>query len=83
MGFKNPALWPIFVQQDGRDIEIDLDVGDALIYRGMGLPHWRESLDSGFWCQLFLHFVDAEGALTEQRFDGGGRLGPYEARKGA
>ncbi|WP_434030664.1 DUF6817 domain-containing protein [[Pseudomonas] boreopolis] len=83
VGFKSPVLWPIFVHQGGRDIGIDLDVGDALIYRGMDLPHWREPLDSGFWCQLFFHFVDAEGALTEQRFDGRGRLGPYETREGA
>lgn len=77
VGYKSPSLWPIFVQHGGEDIQVELDVGDALIYRGMDLPHWREPLESGFWCQLFFHFVDAEGTLAEHQFDGRGRLGPY------
>ena len=77
VGFKSPSLWPIFVQHDGQDIAVELDVGDALIYRGMDIPHWREPLQSGFWCQLFFHFVDAEGSMTEHQFDGRDRLGPY------
>lgn len=83
VGFKSSSLWPIFVQQGGNDIAVELDVGDALIYRGMDLPHWREPLQSGFWCQLFFHFVDAEGSMTEHQFDGRGRLGPYLATEDA
>ena|GEM_PF-4386288 len=52
MGFKNAAVWPIFVQQNGTDIGIDLDGGDALIYRGMDLPIGasRWILDSNVSC---------------------------------
>jgi hypothetical protein len=77
VGYRNAdGLWPIMVESDGQDIAVPLDVGDALIYRGMELPHWREPLPRGIWCQLFFHFVDAEGEMTDLRYDGRGRLGP-------
>lgn len=78
VGYKNAnGLWPIFLEYAGEDIPVELDVGDALIYRGMDLPHSRKPLESGFWCQLFFHFVETDGALTEHRFDGRDRLGPF------
>lgn len=76
VGFKCPSLWPIFLRHDGSDLAIELDVGDALIYRGMDLSHWREPLTSGFWCQLFFHFVEADGPMTAHAFDGRKALGP-------
>ncbi|MGH8083770.1 MAG: DUF6817 domain-containing protein [Lysobacter sp.] len=77
VGYKNvDALWPVMVESEGEDVPVALDVGDALIYKGMDLPHWREPLPQGIWCQLFFHFVDADGEMTEHRFDGRGRLGP-------
>lgn len=77
VGYKNSAaLWPICVEHEGKRVPIELDVGDALIYRGMDLPHWREKLPSGLWCQIFFHFVDANGALAASKYDGRGRMGP-------
>lgn len=77
VGFKNSlALWPICVEHKGVSVPVELDVGDALIYRGMELPHWREKLPSGLWCQIFFHFVDADGSMTDHRYDGRGRMGP-------
>jgi hypothetical protein len=77
VGFKTDGgLWPIHLECAGNDVAIELDVGDALVYRGADLPHWREPLESGFWCQLFFHFVDADGEFAAQRFDGRSRLGP-------
>lgn len=77
VGYKNSAaLWPICVEHQGERVAIELDVGDALIYRGMDLPHWREKLPSGLWCQIFFHFVDANGALADSKYDGRGRMGP-------
>lgn len=77
VGYRNVrGLWPVLVESDGADIPIELDAGDALIYRGMELPHWREQLPQGIWCQVFFHFVDAAGDMTSLAFDGRGRLGP-------
>lgn len=84
VGYKNAkGLWPIFLSHAEREVPVELDVGDALIYRGRDLPHWRHPLESGFWCQLFFHFVEADGAFTEHRFDGRGRLGPYQRQSTA
>lgn len=77
VGYKNAVgLWPIFVESNGAETPVYLDAGDAMIYRGRELPHWREPLPRGIWCQLFFHFVDANGSLIAHEFDGRGRLGP-------
>ncbi len=78
VGYRNVAeLWPILVESEGVAVPLALDVGDALIYRGMTLPHWREPLPSGLWCQLFFHFVEAGGEMVGLALDGRGRLGPH------
>lgn len=77
VGFRNVAeLWPIHIESEGRELAVELDIGDALIYRGMELPHWRQPLPTGLWCQLFFHFVDEHGAMAAHRFDRRNRLGP-------
>lgn len=58
--------WPLFI--DGK--EISLEVGDMVIYRGADLEHWREELSiDGYHIQAFIHFVDAHGLNTDQKFD--------------
>lgn len=77
VGHRNaPAEWPILVESRGNDVPVSLDVGDALIYKGTELPHWREPLSSGIWCQVFFHFVDAAGPFTDRIYDGRSKLGP-------
>ncbi|MBS3895272.1 hypothetical protein [Silanimonas sp.] len=79
VGYRNVAqLWPILVESAGEEKAIELDVGSALVYRGMEVPHWRNKLERGIWCQLFFHFVDADGKLTDLHYDGRGRLGPFD-----
>jgi hypothetical protein len=42
LGNKSNYLWPIFIQnRKGRDIEVALEVGDALVYRGPELSGRR------------------------------------------
>lgn len=79
IGSKNVGeSWPIYVEVDGRDVPVDLGRGDALIYRGMDLPHWRKPLESGIWCQLFFHFVERNGELACEHYDRRGGLGPRQ-----
>lgn len=50
--------WDIYV--DG--VGIELEPGDAVIYRGCDVEHWREpfNVQEGSWqAQVFLHYVDA------------------------
>ena len=67
-------VWPIHVSRDDtmeKDVgAIDLDVGSIVIYRGMEINHWREPYKEGNWqCQVFLHYVDAEGPHKDLKYD--------------
>lgn len=72
LGFEgNP--WPIYMGYD-KDKQncnkIDMQIGDAVIYRGMEMYHWREKYVEGKWqAQVFLHYVDADGPHAEWKYD--------------
>jgi len=49
---------------------IDMNVGDAIIYKGQEKLHWREPYKEGQWqAQVFLHYVDANGPNAEWKYD--------------
>lgn len=54
--------------------EIKMDVGDAVIYRGMDKCHWREKFKGKWQAQVFLHYVDVQGPYPEYKYDGRPRL---------
>lgn len=76
LGGESPAPWPIWIEGQAGAHAVTLAPGDALIYRGAVLPHWRERFDGRFWVQLFLHYVARDGEFASCRFDGRSRLGP-------
>jgi predicted 2-oxoglutarate/Fe(II)-dependent dioxygenase YbiX len=50
--------------------EIKMDIGDAVLYRGMDKVHWRNPYKEGKWqAQVFLHYVDADGPHAEWKYD--------------
>ena len=53
--------WPIFM--DGKPL--DLEIGDAAIYLGMEVKHWREEFKGDRQSQVFLHYVKKEGKHKE------------------
>lgn len=60
--------WPIWIV----DSEIALDDGDAVIYRGCELIHWRETCggpDSYRMGQVFMHYVNQDGPCADFKFD--------------
>ena len=64
--------WPIFLE--GK--QVDLDVGDMLIYEGCKLEHWREPFEGEHCGQVFLHYNDANGQFKDINiFDGRDKLG--------
>jgi hypothetical protein len=73
---SEPANWPIWVESEGNDLPVNLQLGEILAYRGAEVTHWREPLQKGIWLQLFLHYVDADGDYTDYAFDQRERLGP-------
>lgn len=62
--------WPIFVEGSHGPVEVALKPGDALLYRGIDLFHWREPYAGQEIVQVFLHYVDANGPHTAQKYDG-------------
>jgi hypothetical protein len=71
LGFEgNP--WSIYMAGN----KLDMQVGDAVLYRGMDVEHWREKYTEGQWqAQVFLHYVDADGPHADQKYDGRDSLG--------
>jgi hypothetical protein len=74
LGFDG-NLWPIWLSEstDSKDNprEYRVELGDALIYRGMEINHWRQPYKEGNWqCQVFLHYVDANGKYKDLEYDG-------------
>ena len=46
--------------------------GDAVIYRGIEVPHWRNKMvgnKKSYFHQLFLHYVRADGHYLEYAYD--------------
>jgi len=53
--------WPIYID----DSEINLEPGDAAIYLGCEVEHWRDEFKGDWHAQSFLHYVDANGPNKE------------------
>jgi hypothetical protein len=60
--------WPIWMH----DSEYALESGDAVVYRGCDLEHWREVCegpDDYRMGQVFMHYVDKNGPYPEYKYD--------------
>ena len=53
--------WPIYA--DG--VEVNLEPGDGLVYKGCDVLHWREEFEGDFQAQVFLHYVNKNGKNAE------------------
>ena len=49
-------IWPIYLEVEGKTVEVKLGVGDMLIYKGAMLKHWREKFEGEACIQTFLHY---------------------------
>jgi predicted 2-oxoglutarate/Fe(II)-dependent dioxygenase YbiX len=71
LGFEG-NVWPIYMGDEGgvNASKIEMNVGDAVLYRGIDKHHWREPYKEGKWqAQVFLHYVDADGPHAEWKYD--------------
>ena len=48
-----------------KGIQVDLKVGDMLIYSGCELEHWREPFQGNVCSQVFLHYNHANGPYAK------------------
>jgi predicted 2-oxoglutarate/Fe(II)-dependent dioxygenase YbiX len=72
LGFEGD-VWAIYIgnnEDKSNGTKIEMDVGDAVMYRGMDKWHWREPYFEGKWqAQVFLHYVDQNGPHAEWKYD--------------
>lgn len=53
-------IWPLFFNLNENDLAVDLEIGEALYFRGQILYHWRDALPHDNHAQIFLHYVEKE-----------------------
>jgi len=57
--------WDLWVlNRDENPVKIQLNPGDALIYKGRDIPHWRGKLEGEEHTQVFMHYVDKYGVYS-------------------
>jgi hypothetical protein len=59
------------LEKDQDVAQLTMSPGDAIIYRGVEVPHGRMTPNPNEWsAHLFLHWVDLDGPYRDQAFDG-------------
>jgi len=62
--------WDIWVlDRDENPVKITLNAGDALVYRGCEIHHWRGKFEGDKHVQVFMHFVDKYGQYAWAKDD--------------
>lgn len=69
LSYDSPKIWPVFIETRNTVISVELEPGDALIYKGIDVPHWREAFEGERQVQVFLHYVKQNGDYSEYKFD--------------
>jgi len=54
----------------GEPKSLSANVGDAVLYLGNDMVHYREALTDEWQIQVFLHWVDADGEYAHFKYDG-------------
>ena len=66
-----PGEWPNYIENNA----FNLKPGDAVIYLGTEVEHWREPLKSDWSSQVFLHYVNQDGKYKDHIWDKRNYLG--------
>ena len=62
--------WPIYMCNPNQTpVGIDLEIGDAVMYFGPKIHHWREQYTGEAYVQMFLHYVRSGGKNSKLYFD--------------
>ena len=67
--YESQSIWPLCLEVGGNVKKIELEPGDALIYKGIQIPHWRDAFEGERQVQVFLHYVKKHGEYSEFKFD--------------
>jgi hypothetical protein len=63
--------WPIWMQVPGQDpIKVEMEPGDAVVYKGCEVTHWREKMvDADINVQFMMHYVNKNGPYADYKWD--------------
>ena len=62
--------WLIWIKTpEGEDRSVELNPGDAMMYRGTIAEHWRDEYVGEEYVQVFLHYVRSRGECAYTYFD--------------
>lgn len=77
LGYDAKVNWPIHFANDDGTIEsaVTMEPGEMAAYKGTEMVHWRKPFKGNWHCQVFLHYVDADGPHADQAMDGRTSLG--------
>ena len=82
LSYDAPTIWPLYIESGNKVIGVELEPGDALLYKGIEVPHWREAFEGERQVQVFLHYVKKNGEYSEFKFDKRGHLGHQSVKQG-
>lgn len=74
----NSGIWPIYFSATDELADIHrqiIEIGGAVIYRGMDMWHWRQKYTGKWQTQIFIHYVDANGSNSDFAYDKRVKLG--------
>lgn len=61
--------WDIFLETEAGEEKVTLHKGDALMYSGCKVSHWRTEYEGEYYNQVFLHYVRENGEYGDRFFD--------------
>ena len=75
--FLGGDKWPIYLlSKEKKEIEVNLELGDILIYKGDKLKHWRKKFTGEHCVQVFLHYNNQKTKKAKENiYDGRPHLG--------
>lgn len=76
--------WPIWMKVPGKEpVSFVLEPGDAVVYKGCEVTHWREkAVNTEVNAQFMLHYVDQQGPCAAFKWDTRPALGLGSEFKG-
>ena len=72
LGGEYDTLWPIWMlnkEVHKQPQMCALYSGDAVVYQGNKVHHWRDGFEGTSHYQLFMHFVEADGKHKDKIYD--------------
>lgn len=75
LGYEGAAPSPLYLKAYRGVVQCVMYPGDALVYRGREIAHWREAWSGKLQAQVFFHYVDRHGPYGHLIYDGRKGLG--------